>query len=121
MDMNLDFQPGQILCLPHGDRSLYVELIQVIVERQLCWVRPLLLATFTQEPVLIVDMRSASDLLWPISLFRPALDTEVISFLSQVLAKELKSEPDSDAKRLLHVFIQELWDAHHESATVPIE
>ena len=121
MDMNLDFQPGQILCLAHGDSSLYVELIQVIVERQLCWVRPLLLAAFTQEPVSIVDMRSASDLLWAINLFRPALDTEVISFLSQVLAKELKSEPDSEAKKLLHVFIQELWDAQQENAAVSSE
>jgi hypothetical protein len=117
--MNLDFQPGQILCLAHGDKSLYVELIQVIVERQLCWVRPLLLATFTQEPVSIVDMRSACDLLWADNLFRPALDTEVISFLSQVLVKELQSEPDSEAKRLLHAFIQELWDAQQERTIVP--
>jgi hypothetical protein len=114
--MSLEFQPGQIVSLEHGDRNLYAEVIQVVVSRQLCWVRPLLLVTFTrcEEQPLITDLRDASDLLWSAKLFRPALDTEVISFLSQILAKEPKAEPDSAAKKQLHQFIQQLWEADKE-------
>jgi hypothetical protein len=115
MDMSLeDFQAGQIVSLEHGEKNLYAEVIQVVVSRQLCWVRPLLLVTFTQEQPLITDLRDASDLLWPIKLFRPALDTEVITLLSQVLAKEPKAEPDSAAKQQLHQFIHQIWQADKE-------
>jgi hypothetical protein len=114
MDMSLDFQPGQILSLEHGDRNLYAELIQVVVSRQLCWVRPLLLVTHTPEMPIITDLRDGSDLLWPGELFRPALDTEVITFLSQLLAKEPKSELDKLAKQQLHQFIHQLWQAYQE-------
>ncbi|MBD2243087.1 hypothetical protein [Nostoc sp. FACHB-888] len=116
MDISLDFlQPGQIVSLEHGDRNLYAEVIQFVVSRQLCWVRPLLMVTFIQESPLITDLRDASDLLWPANLFRPALDTEVISLLSQVLAKEPKSEPDSAAKQQLNQFIYQLWQAYQDS------
>ncbi|MBW4615002.1 MAG: hypothetical protein KME21_17350 [Desmonostoc vinosum HA7617-LM4] len=114
MNISLDFQPGQIVSLEHGDKYLYAEVIQIIVSRQVCWVRPLLLATYTKEPPLITDLRDASDLLWPINLFRPALDTEVITLFSQVLAKEPKNEPDSDAKQQLHQFIHQMWQTYQE-------
>ncbi len=109
------FQPGQIVSLEHGDKRLYAEVIQVVVSRQLCWVRPLLLATNFSEPPLITDLRDASDLLWPIDIFRPALDTEVITLLSIVLAKEPKPGTDSTAKLQLNQFIHQVWQAHKES------
>ena len=115
MDISRTFQPGQIVSLEHEDRNLYAEVIQVVVSRQLCWVRPLLLVTFTPELPLIIDLRDASDLLWPISLFRPALDTEVITLLSQVLAKETKAEPDLFAQQQLNQFIHQLWQVYQES------
>ncbi len=111
----IQFQPGQIVCLEHDTKSLYAEVIQVVVSRQLCWVRPLLLVAFTQEPPLITDLRDASDLFWSINLFRPALDTEVITLLSQVFAKEPKHEPDSDAKQQLNQFIHQVWQADKET------
>jgi len=114
MEMSLDFQPGQIVSLKHGDMNLYAEVIQVVVYRQLCWVRPLVLVNFIPEPPQITDLRDASDLLWPVNLFRPALDTEVITILSQVLAKELKTEPDSIAKQQLHQFIHLVWQEYQE-------
>ncbi|MEA5506173.1 hypothetical protein VB735_24260 [Halotia wernerae UHCC 0503] len=114
MDMSLDFQPGQIVSLGYGDRNLYAEVIQVVVSRQLCWVRPLLLVTYTQELPLVTDLRDASDLLWPDKLFRPALDTEVITLLSQVLAKDPKAETDSTAKQQLNQFIYQLWQAYKD-------
>ena len=117
MDISLDFlQPGQIVSLEHGDKNLYAEVIQFVVSRQLCWVRPLFMVTLIQESPLITDLRDVSDLLWPANLFRPALDTEVITFLSQVLAKEPKTEPDSMAKQQLNQFIQQLWQAYQDSA-----
>lgn len=114
MDMSLDFQPGQIVSLGYGDRNLYAEVIQVVVSRQLCWVRPLLLVTYTQELPLVTDLRDASDLLWPDKLFRPALDTEVITLLSQVLAKDPKTETNSTAKQQLNQFINQLWQTYQD-------
>ncbi|MBD2345039.1 hypothetical protein [Anabaena subtropica] len=114
MDISLNFQPGQIVSLEHGDRNLYAEVIQVVISRQLCWVRPLLLVTYSQELPIITDLRDGSDLLWPINLFRPALDIEVITLLSQVLVKEPKTEPDLAAKQQLHQFIQQLWQEYQE-------
>lgn len=112
MEITSDFQSGQIVSLEHDDRRLYAEVIQIVVSRQLCWVRPLLLVANTCEPLLVTDLRDGSDLLWPVNLFRPALDTEVITLLSQVLAKEPKFEPDSTAKQQLNQFIYQFWQAH---------
>ncbi|MBW4560290.1 MAG: hypothetical protein KME32_03875 [Mojavia pulchra JT2-VF2] len=114
MDMSLEFQPGQIVSLNHGDTNLYAEVIQVVVSRQLCWVRPLVLVNFIPEPPHLTDLRDSSDLLWPVNLFRPALDTEVITILSQILAKETKSESDSAAKQQLHQFIHQVWQLYQE-------
>lgn len=107
-----NFQPGQIVCLEHGDSRLYAELIQVVVSRQLCWVRPLLLVALSEEPPLVTDLRDASDLLWSLNLFRLALDTEVITLLTQVLSKEPKPEPDLVAKQQLNLFIHQVWQAY---------
>ncbi|HYW17919.1 MAG TPA: hypothetical protein VE956_01170 [Nodularia sp. (in: cyanobacteria)] len=112
--MSLDFQPGQIVSLDHDDRNLFAEVIQVVVSRQLCWVRPLLLVSLTQESPLVTDIREASDLVWPVNLFRPAFDTEVITLLSQILAKEPKAEPDSAAKLQFNQFIHQIWQAYQE-------
>lgn len=111
MDITSDFLPGQIVSLDDGDRNLYAEVIQVVTCRDLCWVRPLLLANFSQELPLITDLRDSSDLLWPVNLFRPVLDTEVISLVSQLFLKEPKSETATDAKKQLHQFIYQLWQA----------
>jgi hypothetical protein len=113
MDIN-QFQPGQIVSLEHDTKRLYAEVIQVVVSRQLCWVRPLLLVAFIEEPPIITDLRDASDLLWSINLFQPALDTEVITLLSEIFAKEPKHELDSDAKEQLNQFLHFFWQAHKE-------
>lgn len=115
MDMSLDFlQPGQIVSLKHGERNLYAEVIQFVASRQLCWVRPLLMVSLIEDSPLITDLRHASDLLWPADLFQPALDTEVITLLSQVLAKQPKTELDLAGKEQLNQFIHQLWQAHQE-------
>lgn len=118
MDFNLNFQPRQIVCLEHESTCLYAEIIQVVVSRQVCWVRPLLLSVFPvgfqpYEPLSpTYDLRLAADLLWPIKLFRPALDTEVIPLLSQLLALEPQLEADPDAQHQFRQFIHQVWQAH---------
>lgn len=114
MSINPNFQLGQILSLDCGNRNLYCEVIQVVTSRGLGWVRPLLLAEFTQEQPLITDLRDASDLLWPIGLFRPALDTEVISLLSQLVPKESKVNIDNVAQQKLQQFIHQAWQVYQD-------
>jgi hypothetical protein len=114
MDDNLNFQSGQILFLECDRSRLYAELIQVVISRQLCWVRPLLLVNFTQETPSVNDLRDASDLLWSINSFHTALDTDTIEFLSQVIVKESKPELEGVAKQQLNHFIQKLWQYSQE-------
>ena len=117
MEIKLNFQAGQIVFLEYTDSRLYTEVIQVVVERDLCWVRPLLLVNqqYSEAPQ-INDLRSTSDLLWPINLFQPALDTQVIELYAQILIKEPKPELSQTAKQMLHQFIQELWQANQNEA-----
>ena len=112
MEIEANFQAGQIVFLEYDDNRLYTEVIQVVVERDLCWVRPLLLVNQESESQQITDLRSTSDLLWPKNLFQPALDTQVIELYSEVLVKEPEPELSHTAKQRLHQFIQRLWQAN---------
>ena len=113
--MSLEFQPGQIVSLDHSEKNLLAEVIQVVVARQLCWLRPLLLANCAPEPPIITDLRDGSHLLCPLNLVRPALDTEVITFLSQILAKEPKSQLDSAAQQQYYQFIQQIYPGYQRT------
>ena len=113
MDFSYNFQPRQIVCLEHQATHLYAEVIQVVESRQIGWVRPLLLAEFplgdSQSQPLIYDLRSSADLLWSLALFRPALDTEVMPLLLQLLASEPPIDRDPVASSRLHQFIHQAW------------
>jgi len=61
------------------------------------------------EQVTVYDLRSGSDLLWPASLFKPALDTEVIPLLGQL---DVKADNSSDAHQHLSRFISKVWHAY---------
>lgn len=114
MDDYLELQPGQILCLEHGDQNLYVELIQLVIARNLCWVRPLLLVNNSGESPVLQDLRNSSDLLWQVNLFRVALDTEVITYFHQLLAKEPQANSEPLAKQQLNHFIQQVWQTKQQ-------
>ncbi|WP_174763499.1 hypothetical protein [Anabaena sp. UHCC 0204] len=118
MDITPKFQPRQIVSLDYQDQNLYAEVIEIVVSRQLCWVRPLLLVDSTQELPLVIDLRNVSDLLWPLDLFRPALDTEVIAFLGQIFPKEQQFESDLVAKQQFNLFIHQLWQAYQQEQTI---
>lgn len=125
-----DFQPGQILLIECGNTRLYAEVIQVITERQLCWARPLArldssdrsFAVSTErietEQVIVHDLRWGADLLCPLSLFKAALDTDVIPILMYLDAQ--KAHPEiaavfSNNHNLLHEFIQCIWNAYPQA------
>ncbi|MEM9543834.1 MAG: hypothetical protein AAGA60_30670 [Cyanobacteria bacterium P01_E01_bin.42] len=114
------FQPHQIVYLEHQDRYLYAEVIQEIPERQMCWVRPLLLVVDVCVDVpsvspQVYDLRLASDLVWPIQSFSPALDTEVIPLLAALESPEPESrEVTQTARSQLNQFIQQVWKKEQE-------
>jgi hypothetical protein len=112
MDNRPKFQPGQIVSLDYRHQNLYGEVIETVVSRQLCWVRPLLLVNSNQELPVVIDLCDVSDLLWPLDLFRAALDTEVIAFLGQIFPKEPKFEPDLASKQQFNLFISQVWQAY---------
>jgi hypothetical protein len=114
MDISPKFQPGQIVSLDYSHQYLYAEVIEIVVSRQLCWVRPLVLVNSNSELPLVIDLQGVSDLFWPLDLFKPALDTEVIAFLGQLFPKELKFEPDLVAKQQFNLFIHQLWQAYQQ-------
>ncbi len=107
---NLAFKPNQIVCLEYYDKRLYGEVIQVIEQRQTCWVRPLIMV---QKQVMIADLRSSSDLILPLRLFRLCFDAEIIPFLPQ-----LHQSPDTSTNKFpsfnLNSFVQQVWQTHQD-------
>ena len=112
------FSPYQIVCLEHRQSYLYGEVIQVIQSKNRCWMRPLLLAVF--PPVIqaennfgeaneLLDLRFTSDVAYPLNLFRPALDTEVIPLISQLESLDGMKETNSLSKLKLRQFLEQIW------------
>ncbi len=132
MSASTEFQPNQILYLQHQTTRVYAELIQIVPERQLGWVRPLALvegalveidrldwqqADFRSH---LHDLRQGSDLLCPLSLFQMALDVEVVPVLmaletfKQPLEEiaDLTSKIHQTAHQRLQKFVRDLWQTH---------
>ncbi|ACK69678.1 conserved hypothetical protein [Gloeothece citriformis PCC 7424] len=118
MDNKAQFKLSQIVCLEHKNTCLYGEVVQVITPRNLCWVRPIILAKLSLDSSRddyfmaekeVIDVRLTSDLIFPIDLFRPALDMEVIPILAQVEKMDLMAENISSAKSELQNFIKQIW------------
>lgn len=125
-----NIHPHQILCLEYEETKLYGEMIQVIAERSLYWVRPwALLQTLNHlddpEPVTACfDLRQGVDLLCPKILFRVALDTEVIPILARLdstktentdLSSNNLSEVQPMAHQQLQALIHRVWQAYPEA------
>ncbi|MGB8689170.1 MAG: hypothetical protein WCD53_17780 [Microcoleus sp.] len=116
MGFDLNFKPGQIVSLECGDACLHSEVIQVVEARQVCWVRPLMLVVLvsgkdSSEEYTLSDLRDGADLLWPLSLFRAALDTEVISLLTQLHSLDSEKNDAVIASRQLRDFVDRVWAA----------
>jgi hypothetical protein len=116
MGFALNFKPGQIVSLECGDACLHSEVIQVVEARQVCWVRPLMLVVLvsgkdSSEEYTLSDLRDGADLLWPLSLFRAAVDTEVISLLTQLHSLDSEKKDAVIASRQLKDFVDRVWAA----------
>jgi hypothetical protein len=115
MNLNSEFQPGQIVGLDCQSTCLYAEVIQVVTQRQMCWVRPLMLVEKDQPceerslSQMVSDLRQSSDLILPLSLFRVALDTEVIPLLMQLNINQDKAPIPTVAHQHLQAFIRRVW------------
>ncbi len=129
MDFVLNFEPHQIVCLEHQGLCLYAEVIQVVAIRQVCWVRPLILVVsvsnshaegkgeFQEASELcpLWDLREGADLLWPVSLFRPALDTEVLPLLTQLQLLDESAKDSIKAHLQLKNFVAQVWEAYPDA------
>lgn len=143
MEPLTEFRPSQILYIEHDNTRLYAELIQVVAERGLCWVRPLAILTLAEQDEAVglsynpyetnktkwvnldqftlYDLRQGSDLLAPQTLFSFALDTEVVAMLMQLNALKSSdssyapnSQDDQLARYHLQQFIRHIWQARPE-------
>lgn len=125
LDSASQFQPRQLVCLEHEYTFLYGEVIQVIPERKLCWVRPLMLAIMTENidgdelsnylPLKTqIDLRLEADLILPLDLFRLAIDTEILPLLVRLENSDRSSETQLTARQQLHHFIKRICQSHRE-------
>ncbi|MGI0485280.1 hypothetical protein ACN4EK_07570 [Pantanalinema rosaneae CENA516] len=125
---NPTFQSCQIVCLEHTTTRLYAEVVQVAEPRGVCWVRPLILVLQPADALgwhgeispttRLYHLRGEADLLLPITLFRAALDEEVIPVLPYLYAEET-SDIASKLERLeplqLRQLVQRICQAHPEA------
>lgn len=131
-------QAKPILCLEHTSGKLYGEAIQLIQERQTCWFRPLCLVVTPEtesswqqgsdmtighavdavnsqsQNIISIDLQSGSDLLWPANLFRPALDTEIISLIPQLIEIERDYCDRSANQAYLNKFVRLVWQTERD-------
>ncbi|MGB8701031.1 MAG: hypothetical protein WCD18_16585 [Thermosynechococcaceae cyanobacterium] len=124
-------RPNEFACLPDRQTRLYAEIIQVVEKGQRYWARPVLLfeaedldADNPETLPAIYDLRACADLLWPRSLFRSVLDTELIPLLARLNADPLispphpaKPAPDSleIAHQKMRQFAYRLWHTYPEA------
>ncbi|TVU51868.1 MAG: hypothetical protein EA414_20475 [Arthrospira sp. PLM2.Bin9] len=109
------FHSGQIVAIDAQNTSLYAEVIQVVMVRRVCWVRPLILVEFTTEnQPICYHLRDSADLIWPLELFRVALDTEVIPFLVPLNTPEQKPEISPGNHQRFREFISQIWLNHSQ-------
>jgi hypothetical protein len=130
-------RPSEFACLEYQETLLYTEIIQVIEKRHRYWARPVLLCerSTPDDPLAealptVYDVRSCSDLLWPRSLFRSVLDTELIPLLAHlnpeleapfipIIPTKILSNHLAEARQKLQKFTQRLWRIYPEAFQDP--
>ena len=116
----MSFKESQIICLEYEATCLYGEVIQLIPSRGMCWFRPICMTIsdphghLDSEAYDLIHLRSGSDLLWPTTLFRPALDTEVISLLVDTNAPEKSKQDKVSGRQYLNQFVHQVWTANQD-------
>ncbi len=116
----MPFKESQIICLEHETTCLYGEVIQLIPNRGMCWFRPICMTISNFERDRdsknydLIHLRSSSDLLWPTTLFRPALDTEVISLLVDSDNTDKSKQDRVSCRQHLNQFVRQVWAANQD-------
>jgi hypothetical protein len=112
-NLHLLFRPKEIVYIEDNRLRLFAEVIQTIPDRNRFWVKPLALAKYIDfEFILLHDLQECAQLILPVSLFRSALDTDVIPVMMELF--QLKKMPDRNQKatlierQALHHFISNL-------------
>jgi hypothetical protein len=112
----VEFKTDRIVCLDSQiDRQnlhLFAEVIDTIAVSDRCWVRPLAIArshpdSFKLE--FLHDLRDAAQLILPTTLFRDALDTEVLPLLSELFYPAKDSIRSANPQRALPQFIADFY------------
>ncbi|NET42250.1 hypothetical protein [Okeania sp. SIO2B3] len=117
-----NFKSRQIVCLEYENTCLYAEVIQVLEARKMCWVRPLLLKLSTSEvgcenhqnnleKSSLWDLRDGADLVWPICLFREAIDTEFMPLLTELEFLDSQEKNLQVSHQKLQHFVRKVWQA----------
>jgi hypothetical protein len=133
-------QMHQIAYLEYCGDRLYTEVIQVIPTKGTCWARPLALVTAsrfmpladglpdkTGDSPVLHDLRYASDLLLPLSLFHPAMDVDVLPWLGEIYAASDRSPIADSATQVanaqcyLNQFVLGLYQVHPEQFQIHLE
>lgn len=106
------FSAGQIVYLEHQGDRLYGEIIQVVHQRQMLWLRPLLL-TLAESRAEPISLHGTADLLWPMHGFQAALDVETLPLLAALHPKQTQNlqeyRPCHQEAAQLRQFIEKAW------------
>lgn len=62
----------------------------------------------------LIDLQSTSDLLWPVILFRPAFDTEIVYFLAQLKDINQLLIDKTLNRQHLNQFVHQVWQANQD-------
>jgi hypothetical protein len=107
-----EFKTDRIVCLDREDLHLFAEVIDDTVINNRCWVRPLAIARSNSENFnleFLYDLRDAAQLILPTSLFRDALDTEVLPLISELFHPTQDSTRSTNDRKILYRFIADLY------------
>jgi hypothetical protein len=112
-NLPLLFCPQEIVYIENNKLRLFAEVIQTIPERNRCWVKPLALAKYSDFKFeLLHDLQACAQLILSASLFRSALDTDVIPVMMELFQLEKMPDRSQNAtsidRQALHHFISNL-------------
>ncbi|MEM9449942.1 MAG: hypothetical protein AAGA75_15565 [Cyanobacteria bacterium P01_E01_bin.6] len=132
------WKASSILCLEDTQARLYVELIQLLPEsggasKAMAWLRPFAIQLEDSDvPIelqeygdrlpdvdaMIFDARHTADLIWPIHLFRPGFDTEVIGIMAMLpnfsSSDTVPPEKREASRYILNQFLHRIWLANKQ-------
>lgn len=105
-----DLSTHQIIFIENRHEHLYGELIQVIEDRGMSWIRPLALVQHPTDAIdpAVFDLRDGPDVICPTPLLKAALDTEWLPVwvaLQQLPCGEVATEAHAKLRALLRAVV----------------